>query len=242
MKSAAWMTTTVVAVLAFMPASWAQDTEAQHRYMLEEIAHDFLVTADLTGREKMQPAVEKAMSTVPRHKFVLDAYTEQAYVNRPLQIGHGQTISQPYIVAIMTDLLDPKPDHRILEIGTGSGYQAAVLAEIVDQVYTIEIIEPLAITAEERLKGLGYDNVHVRTGDGNHGWPEAAPFDGIVVTAAGRLPPALVEQLAPGGRMVIPIARNGSAQELVVVTKNDEGEVSQQPVLPVLFVPLTGDN
>jgi protein-L-isoaspartate(D-aspartate) O-methyltransferase len=182
------------------------------------------------------------MAAVPRHEFVSALDTEVAYINRPLRIGHGQTISQPYIVAIMTDLLDLESGDRVLEIGTGSGYQAAVLAEIASEVYTIEIIEALAKTAAERLQRLGYNNVEVRFGDGNYGWPEAAPFDGIVVTAGGRLPPALVEQLKPGGRLVIPIEQNWGTQDLTVVTKNHDGEVAQESVLPVRFVPLTGDN
>jgi protein-L-isoaspartate(D-aspartate) O-methyltransferase len=210
--------------------------------MLEEISEDFIATADLTGRSKMQPAVERAMAAVPRHEFVSSLDTEVAYINRPLRIGHGQTISQPYIVAIMTDLLDLEPGDRVLEIGTGSGYQAAVLAEIASEVYTIEIIEALAKTAADRLQRLGYNNVNVRFGDGNYGWPEAAPFDGIVVTAGGRLPPALVDQLKPGGRLVIPIEQTWGNQDLTVITKNHDGEVAQESVLPVRFVPITGDN
>jgi len=210
--------------------------------MLKEIAYDFRTTAHLTGRAHMQPAVERAMTAVRRHEFVSSASAEEAYLNRPLSIGHGQTISQPYIVAIMTDLLDLDPQSRVLEIGTGSGYQAAVLAEIAGAVFTIEIIEPLADAAAVRLKRLGYGNIEVRFGDGNHGWPEAAPFDGILVTAGGRLPPALVEQLKPGGRLVIPINQSNGGQELVLYSKDLEGKVTEQAILPVRFVPLTGDN
>jgi protein-L-isoaspartate(D-aspartate) O-methyltransferase len=142
----------------------------------------------------------------------------------------------------MTDLLDLKPESRVLEIGTGSGYQAAVLAEIANEVYTIEIIEPLADSAAARLKRLGYENVRVKSGDGNYGWPEAAPFDGILITAGGRLPPAVAEQLKPGGRLVAPINQSDGSQELFVFTKDLEGSITQQSVLPVRFVPLTGDN
>ncbi len=213
-----------------------------HERMLDEIVRDFRVTAHLTGREKMEPAVERAMAAVARHEFVSTLRTEEAYLNRPLLIGHGQTISQPYIVAIMTDLLDLEPDSRVLEIGTGSGYQAAVLAEIAGEVFSIEIVEPLAQAAAARLKRLGYDNVLVKVGDGNYGWPEAGPFDAIVVTAGGRLPPALVDQLKPGGRLVIPVDQLSGGQELIVVSKDLEQKVTERPVLPVRFVPLTGDN
>ena len=222
--------------------SFAQDFDNMHKRMLKEISDDYIATADLTGRMKMQPAVERAMASVPRHEFVSALDTEVAYINRPLQIGHGQTISQPFIVAIMTDLLELEQGSRVLEIGTGSGYQAAVLSEITDQVFSIEIIEQLTKDAAARLTRLGYDNVQVRYGDGNYGWPEAAPFDGIVVTAGGRLPPALVEQLKPGGRLVIPINQIGGAQELMVFTKDLDGKLTKRSILPVRFVPLTGDN
>jgi protein-L-isoaspartate(D-aspartate) O-methyltransferase len=222
--------------------SLAQETTTMHQRMIKEIAHDFRTTAHLTGRSHMQPAVEQALTAVRRHEFVSSASAEQAYLNRPLSIGHGQTISQPYIVAIMTDLLDLDAQSRVLEIGTGSGYQAAVLAEIAAAVFTIEIIEPLADAAAARLERLGYDNIEVRFGDGNYGWPEAAPFDGILVTAGGRLPPALVAQLKPGGRLVIPINQSNGGQELVLFSKDLEGKVTERSVLPVRFVPLTGDN
>ena len=173
--------------------------------LIREIASDFRNTSYLTGRSSMAQAVEAAMRAVPRHEFVDPTDQDFAYRNRPLSIGHGQTISQPFIVALMTDLIDPEPNDRVLEIGTGSGYQAAVLAKLVAHVYTIEIVAPLANRARSRLNKLGYDNVTVRTGDGNHGWPGEAPFDAVVVTAAGRIPSALVAQLAVGGRMVIPV-------------------------------------
>ena len=160
----------------------------------------------------------------------------------PLPIGHGQTISQPFIVALMTHLMATRADHRVLEIGTGSGYQAAVLAELVDRVYTIEIIPELAASASERLERLGYDNVEVRAGDGWYGWPEAAPFDAIIVTAVGEeVPGDLVAQLRPGGRLVLPVG-DDSDQQLAVVDKDEDGAIAMRHVLPVRFVPLTGDH
>jgi protein-L-isoaspartate(D-aspartate) O-methyltransferase len=164
-----------------------------------------------------------------------------AYANRPLPIGHGQTISQPYIVGYMTEKLAPKPDHRVLEVGTGSGYQAAVLAEIVEEVHTIEIIEPLARSARERLERLGYDNVEVSQGDGYFGLPEEEPFDTVIVTAAaGHIPPPLVDQLKPGGRMIIPVGPVYAVQTLILVNKDRNGEVTTEQLLPVRFVPMTG--
>jgi protein-L-isoaspartate(D-aspartate) O-methyltransferase len=213
-----------------------------HQQMLDEISEGFLRTAYLTGRKAMQPAVAQAMRAVRRHEFVPTVETSEAYVNRPAVIGYGQTISQPYIVAIMTDLIDLKADFRVLEIGTGSGYQAAVLAEIVNEVYSIEIVEPLAHAAADRLKRLGYDNVKVKLGDGNYGWPEAAPFDAIMITAGGRLPPKLTEQLKPGGRLVVPINQSDGSQQLTVLSKGVDGSLTERVVLPVRFVPLTGDN
>jgi protein-L-isoaspartate(D-aspartate) O-methyltransferase len=183
-----------------------------------------------------------ALGRVPRHRFV-EAAPATAYANRPLPIGHGQTISQPFIVALMTDLIEPRPDQVVLEIGTGSGYQAAVLAELVARVYTIEIVPELARSAAARLAELGYDGVEVRAGDGWHGWPEHGPYDAIVVTAAGPdIPPALVEQLKPGGRMVLPLRGAGGAEQLTVVTKRVDGGIDSRDVLPVMFVPLTGDH
>ncbi len=232
----------VVMTLVSIMAPAEDQSEARHQRMLKEIAEDFRRTAHLTGRSEMQANVERAMRDVPRHEFVSPGQSDRAYVNRPLLIGHGQTISQPYIVALMTDLLDLESKSRVLEIGTGSGYQAAVLAKIASEVFTIEIVEPLGKSAEERLQRLGYDNVQVRIGDGNYGWPEAAPFDGIIVTAGGRLPPVLVDQLKPGGRMVIPINQSDGSQELIVLNKDLSGEISQRSALPVRFVPITGEN
>jgi len=187
----------------------------------------------------MSPPVRAALSRVERHRFVPASQRDAAYGNHPLPIGAGQTISQPYIVALSTDLVAPRPGHRVLEIGTGSGYQAAVLAEIVAQVYTIELIGDLGHAAAARLAAAGYTNVEVRIGDGYAGWPEKAPFDGIVVTAAApRVPQALVDQLKAGGRLVIPVGASHAVQELRVLTKRADGGVDERRVLPVRFVPL----
>lgn len=229
-------------LLAGAPGAHAGPTYAQHREALvAEIREDVTATAVYLGREQLDPRVLEAIRTVPRHEFVPAGLRDDAYANKPLPIGHGQTISQPYVVAIMTDLLDPRSGDRVLEIGTGSGYQAAVAAELVQQVYSIEIVEPLHREAAERLGRLGYDNVHTRLGDGYYGWPEAAPFDGILVTAAaGHIPPPLVRQLAPGGRMVIPVGNRFQVQQLTLVEKDDEGRISSRQLLPVRFVPFTG--
>jgi protein-L-isoaspartate(D-aspartate) O-methyltransferase len=181
------------------------------------------------------------MSKVPRHLFVPLRERRYAHDDRPLPIGHGQTISQPYIVAFMTELLDPKPDHKVLEVGTGSGYQAAVLAELVSRVYTIEIIEALGKPAKERLKKLGYENIEVKVADGYHGWEKHAPFDSIVVTcAASHVPPPLIKQLKTDGKMCIPVGTVFGPQHLLIVTKQKDGTVKGQSVLPVRFVPLVG--
>lgn len=178
---------------------------------------------------------------VPRHEFVPAAEVRYAYENRPLPIGHGQTISQPYIVALMTELLRPKATDTVLEIGTGSGYQAAVLARLARSVHSIEIVEPLHREATLRLKRLGYTNVQTRSGDGYYGWPEAAPFDAIIVTAAANhIPPPLIHQLKPGGRMVIPVGASFLTQQLMLVEKNADGTLVTRQLLPVRFVPLTG--
>jgi protein-L-isoaspartate(D-aspartate) O-methyltransferase len=213
----------------------------QRAALIQEISGDVRATADYLGRGALASRVLAALGRVPRHEFVPKAERDRAYRNEPLPIGYGQTISQPYIVAVMTDLLDPRPGDRVLEVGTGSGYQAAVLAELVKEVYTIEIIKPLALAARERLKALGYDNVTVRIGDGYYGWPEKGPFDGIVVTAAaGHIPPPLLAQLKPGGRMVIPVGSRFLTQQLVLIEKNADGTLRTRQLLPVMFVPLTG--
>jgi protein-L-isoaspartate(D-aspartate) O-methyltransferase len=209
------------------------------QYMLDAIRDDAQATEGYTGQATIDDRVMDAIAKTRREKFVPKGSEHLAYYNRPLPIGHNQTISQPFIVALMTDLLEPKPTDRVLEIGTGSGYQAAILAELVDEVYTIEIVEALAEEADARLDDLGYDNVHVRSGDGWHGWPEHAPFDSIIVTAvADDIPPKLLEQLKVGGRIVMPIKRNLDFEQLIVVTKEGDA-VSTRDVLPVRFVPLT---
>jgi protein-L-isoaspartate(D-aspartate) O-methyltransferase len=184
-----------------------------------------------------------ALGEVRRHEFVPRSQLREAYDNHPLPIGHGQTISQPYIVALMTDLVDPEPDDVVLEVGTGSGYQAAVLAKLVGHVYSVEIIEPLADQAAARLDGLGYDNVTTKLGDGYYGWEAHGPFDAIVVTAAAsHVPPPLIAQLKPGGRMVIPVGGRFAVQYLLLVEKSGSGEIVTRQITAVRFVPLTGEH
>ncbi len=196
-----------------------------------------------SGPPHVSERVLAAMERVPRHEYVPERYRQAAYENRPLPIGAGQTISQPYIVALMTDLADVTRDSVVLEVGTGSGYQAAVLAELAKHVYTIEIVESLAETAAATLARVGVENVTVRAGDGYAGWPEHAPFDAIVVTAApDTVPEPLIEQLAPGGRLVIPVGPAGRTQMLKVLTKQDDGTVDTRDVVPVIFVPFTRDD
>jgi protein-L-isoaspartate(D-aspartate) O-methyltransferase len=207
--------------------------------LVAEIAEDMAVTADSTGRSALGERVAHAIADVPRHEFVTEKERFLAYNNSALPIGCGQTISQPFIVALMTDLLDPETEDTVLEIGTGSGYQAAVLSELVHAVYSIEVFPDLAASARAKLQRLGYQNVSVKVGDGSAGWPEHAPYDGIIVTAAAvELPPALVAQLKPGGRMVIPIGEPGGFQTLMLVTKSAAGELEERPALSVAFVPL----
>ena len=208
--------------------------------MVEEIAAMARETGTETGRPRFGDAVMAAMRKVPRHRFVPFLQEIFAYDNRPLPIGESQTISQPYIVALMTDFLDLKSGDTVLEVGTGSGYQAAVLAELAAKVYTIEIVEPLGKRATRLLRELGYRNVEVRIGDGYNGWPEAAPFDSIIVTAApGEIPKPLVDQLKPGGRMVIPVGGTHDAQQLLLVEKQPDGTTATKRTLPVRFVPFT---
>lgn len=209
--------------------------------MVREIANMSSVTRDETGRVEFAAPVMAAMAKVPRHKFVPPDEVPYAYENRPLPIGYGQTISQPYIVALMTDLTQVGPGDVVLEIGTGSGYQAAILAELAQAVYTMEIIEPLAVQAGERLGRLGYAKVQARLGDGYHGWPEHGPYDAILVTAAAsHVPPPLIAQLKAGGRMVIPVGAPFMIQYLLLIEKAGDGSVSTRQVLPVSFVPLVG--
>ena len=224
-----------VAMFAFLPAITAfsapnPDWEGQRNRM---------VRTQLEERGIRDPAVLKAMREVPRHRFVPEMYRYAAYEDRPLSIGKGQTISQPYIVGLMTQLAKVQPEDRVLEVGTGSGYQAAVLAELADTVYTVEIVEALGTEARHRLRELGYDNVRVRIGDGFRGWPEHAPFDAVVVTCAPpQIPGPLKEQLVPGGRLVIPVGEG--RQELKVVEKGKDGSLRGEEVIPVRFVPMTG--
>jgi protein-L-isoaspartate(D-aspartate) O-methyltransferase len=199
-----------------------------------------MVEQQIAARGVSDPATLEAMRTVPRHEFLPLRLREEAYMDYPLPIGHGQTISQPFIVAFMTEAIRPQPGEKILEIGAGSGYQAAILAQMGADVYTIEIVEPLAEMARQTLERLGYKTARVKYGDGFHGWPEHAPFDAIVVTCApDKIPPALVEQLKDGGRMIIPVG-GGMNQELVLLRKKG-GEIEKQSVLPVRFVPMTGE-
>jgi protein-L-isoaspartate(D-aspartate) O-methyltransferase len=222
-------------------ASDTADYEAERRALMREIERDVRETAEYLNRRELDPRVMAAMASVPRHEFVRPEDRDLAYANRPLPIGYGQTISQPYIVAVMTDLLEPAKGCRALEVGTGSGYQAAVLSRLCEKVYTLEIVEGLGQQARTRLARLGYTNVDVRIGDGYYGWPEAAPFDVIVVTAvAGHIPPPLLKQLKRGGRMVLPVGTRFTTQQLVLVRKLDDGRITTRQMLPVAFVPLTG--
>ena len=200
-----------------------------------------MVREQIQDRGVSDQGVIGAMLAVPRHEFVPADLRDLAYADRPLPIGEGQTISQPYIVALMTELLELEPGDKVLEVGTGSGYQAAVASHLADSVFTIEILPGLAEQATGRLRDLGYSDVVVKEGDGYYGWPEHAPFDGIVVTAAaGHIPPPLVEQLDPGGRMVIPVGGQFQVQQLVLVEKRPDGSVTTRSLVPVRFVPLVG--
>jgi protein-L-isoaspartate(D-aspartate) O-methyltransferase len=232
----------LAAALAAAPLSLAagDDFTTRRERLADEVAAQMRGSRSETGRDALSPCVDKAMRTVPRHRFVPSGMEREAYANRPLPIGLGQTISQPFIVALMTELAGVSPSARVLEVGTGSGYQAAVLAECVAKVYSIEIVAPLGERARTLLADLGYRNVEVRIGDGYKGWPEAAPFDAIVVTAApDHVPQPLVDQLAPKGRMVIPVGAQGGIQELLVIEKDAGGRVATRRTIPVRFVPLT---
>jgi len=231
--------------LLLLPASALPGEEyAQARQQLvETIEQDVRDTSLYLDKEALDPRVMKAIARVPRHEFVPAALRRFAYANRPLPIGYGQTISQPYIVALMSDLVKLKAGDTVLELGTGSGYQAAILAELAGQVYSIEIVEELGEQAAERLSRLGYDAVTLRIGDGYYGWEEHAPFDAIVVTAAAsHVPPPLVAQLKPGGRMIIPVGSRFLTQQLVLIEKGLDGQLVTRQILPVKFVPLTGEH
>jgi protein-L-isoaspartate(D-aspartate) O-methyltransferase len=222
-------------------AAQDDETAAARARLASEVVSEVRQTAEYLGRDALDPRVVTALRSVPRHEFVPSGQRRYAYEDRPLPIGYGQTISQPYIVAIMSDLIDVGPGARVLEIGTGSGYQAAMLAALGARVCTIEIIPELAERARRDLDRLGYGDVRSRTGDGYYGWPECGPFDAIVVTAgATHVPPPLIEQLAPGGRMIIPVGSRFLTQQLLLVEKDDAGKVTTRHVLPVRFVPLTG--
>ena len=214
-----------------MPRARAADDYAELR---ESMVREQILARGVSNRN-----VLSALRRVPRHRFVPPSRVRQAYSDHPLPIGNGQTISQPYIVAFMSELLDLRKSHKVLEIGTGCGYQAAVLSVLAGEVYSIEIVEELGVQARERLRTLGYDNVEVKIGNGYAGWPEQAPFDRIILTAApNELPQALVDQLKPGGRLVAPVGPVYGNQELVVVTKDAQGKVRRESVLPVRFVPM----
>lgn len=230
-----------VLMLACAIAVPAADKRADDRAAMVAVVESYSGLARASG-DDFTAQVLRALGDVPRHEFVPPEQRKHAYANRPLPIGYGQTISQPYIVALMTDLVEPEPDDVVLEVGTGSGYQAAILAGLVDRVYTIEIVPELAREVEDRLERLGYDNVETRLGDGYYGWEEHAPFDAIVVTAApSHVPPPLIEQLARGGRMVIPVGGRFTTQQLLLIEKTADDEVITRQVASVRFVPLTGE-
>jgi protein-L-isoaspartate(D-aspartate) O-methyltransferase len=217
------------------------DYASSRAAMVAEVEYYATLARDADAR--FDEDVIHALATVPRHEFVPRQQRAFAYENRPLPIGHGQTISQPYIVALMTELIEPAPDDVVLEIGTGSGYQAAILAKLVKHVYSIEIIEALASEAQKRLARLGYDNVTTKLADGYYGWKEHAPFDAIVVTAAAsHVPPPLIQQLKPGGRMVIPVGGRFMTQQLLLLEKTEDNEIVTRQIAAVIFVPLTGEH
>jgi len=230
----------LLSIFTNIPAYAIEYEESRQKliHLIQGNVHD--IQFDI-GKSEFDSRVLEVMSRVPRHEFVPLKQRHNAYQNRPLPIGHGQTISQPYIVALMTDLLKIEPDDKALEIGTGSGYQAAILAELVDEVYTIEIIEPLAKRASSLLERLGYKNIQTKIADGYYGWQDKGPFDVIIVTAAAsHIPPPLIQQLKPGGRMIIPVGSRFMVQHLIMLEKNTEGQVTTRQILPVRFVPLTG--
>lgn len=223
-------------------AEEADYTKLRQR-LVDLIEADVRLTSQFLGKDALDEHVLQALRKVPRHEFVPEDLRAFAYQNKPLPIGHGQTISQPYIVAIMTDLLGLTKNSRVLEIGTGSAYQAAVLAEVAGNVYSIEIVEALGQKAAGLLNSLGYETVQTRVGDGYYGWEAAAPFDAIMVTAsASHIPPPLIKQLKPGGRMIVPVGSRFTVQHLVLVTKDDDNRVTTRQILPVSFVPLTGQH
>lgn len=219
-----------------------QDFSQQRKDLIAKIEEHVQATRSYIDKEIVDPRVMETMAKIPRHEFVPPDQVKSAYKNRPLPIGHGQTISQPFIVALMTDFLAVSSDSTVLEIGTGSGYQAAVLADLAKQVYSIEIIEPLAEKAERKFKQLGIKNIQTKTSDGYHGWKEHSPYDAIMVTAAAdHVPPPLLQQLRIGGRMLIPVGSRFQTQQLLFITREAEEEFTTRQILPVMFVPLTGE-
>lgn len=234
--------TVLICIYAWSEA--AVDTYSTARQqMVKLIEQDVRETSNYLEKPLLDTRIMKVLSEVPRHEFVPIEIRNQAYQNRPLPIGYGQTISQPYIVAIMTDLIGPQAEHKALEIGTGSGYQAAVLSQLVDKVFSMEIVEPLGKQAQKRLTRLGYKNIELTIADGYHGWESNAPFDIIIVTAAAsHIPPPLISQLKPGGKMIIPVGSRFMTQQLLLVEKNPEEQVTVRQILPVRFVPLTGEH
>jgi len=217
--------------------------EFERQQMIADIESGVTITRGMTGRDHLDPRVMEAMLRVPREDFVPADIRHAAFRDGALPVGHGQTISQPYIVALMTDLLDLADDSVVLEIGTGTGYQTAILSQLAQRVYTIERIPQLARAAQQRLSEMGYDNIDTRCSDGAQGWPEKAPFDAIIVTAAAAdVPPALLEQLGPGGRMVIPIGLPHRHQELTLITRDRHGKTVSSKILGVAFVPLVEDD
>ncbi len=224
-----------------VPTHASDETEYQQRRarLVKEIQASVRDTESYIGKSSLNPLVMKVMGNLPRHEFVPASQKPFAYFNRPLAIGHGQTISQPYIVALMTDLLDVGPNDKVFELGTGSGYQAAMLSKLVKEVYTVEIVPELGRSAKKRFQQLGYQNIKSKVGDGYYGWKENAPYDAIIVTAASnQIPPPLLEQLKPGGNMVIPIGAPFTIQQLVLVKKDEQGKIHTQQMLPVRFVPI----
>lgn len=231
----------ILCLLACALNAAADEFTARREGLMREVESEIALIAPETGHAALDPRVLAAMLKVPRHRFVPADQVRNAYLNRPLPIRYGQTISQPLIVALMTGLMQIRRGDTVLEIGTGSGYQAAIMGELAKAVYTIEIIEPLAHKAAVRLTELGYANVSVKSGDGYHGWPEHGPFDSIMVTAAANhIPPPLIRQLKPGGRMVIPVGAQFMTQYLMLVEKRPDGSITTRQILPVRFVPLTG--
>lgn len=236
-------TALLLAAQCLSPLTAREESDAMHEEMLDAIQEMVAETAGSTGIDRLSPAVLDALRRVPRAAFVPDDLRDHAWRNQPLPIGHGQTISQPYIVALMTQLAGLDAQSTVLEVGTGSGYQAAVLAAVAGQVYSVEIIAALGRQAAQTLARLGYANVHCRTGDGYQGWPEHAPYDAILVTAAPeQVPQPLLDQLKPGGRLVIPVGPPGAVQSLRLLVKDAHGVVHTREVLPVGFVPLTRDS